>query len=107
MPVGLEFSDDLTYTAEFYQHIPSTIYLDEDRKLRLASGPAGFFIDDKFPELKGTQMRIADIKQYGFGMGNYDIGLIYYDNQRTTMAEINEIEKELMENEQYDRLRLT
>ncbi len=104
LPVGLDGSDDLTYTGEFYQHIPSTIYLDEDRKLRLASGPAGFFIDDKFPELKGTQMRIADIKQYGFGMGNYDIGLIYYDNQRTTMAEINEIEKELMENEQYDRL---
>ena len=104
MPVGLLNSDDLTYTAEFYQHIPSTIYLDEDRKLRLASGPAGFFINDKFPELKGTQMRIADIKQYGFGMGNSDIGLIYYDNQRTTMAEINEIEKELMENEQYDRL---
>ena len=104
LPVGLEGSDDLEYTGVFYQHIPHTIYLDEDRELRLFTGTPGLLVTDGFAELKGTQMRIADLKQYGFGMHNYDIGLEYYDNQRTTMAEINEIEKDLIENEKFDRL---
>lgn len=104
MPVDVQGEAGVEYTAEFYNHVPLTLYLDEDRKLKLFTGTPALLLDDGFAELKSTQMRIADIRQYGYGTNFNDLGVIPYDNQRTTMAEINEIEKEIIENEQFDRL---
>jgi hypothetical protein len=67
MPVDVQGEAGVEYTAEFYNHVPLTLYLDEDRKLKLFTGTPALLLDDGFAELKSTQMRIADIRQYGYG----------------------------------------
>jgi hypothetical protein len=102
LPVGFEGAESF-HESEFYNSTPATVYLDSDRTVKISIGEPALKITD-YPNLSANQMRIADLNLMAYGLYASDVAVTKYDNQRTTMTEINEIEQDIVENEKYDRI---
>jgi len=103
LPVGFEGADSF-HESEFYNSTPATVYLDSDRTVKISIGEPALKITD-YPNLSADQMRIADLNLMAYGLYASDVAVTKYDNQRTTMSEINEIEQDIVDNEKYDRIK--